>query len=370
MSILNRAFRRLALPLALVTALSATLVNPQMVGAMPAPPDRRSADGLLDVMLSIAAPGATLIDQITGSQAVSNGSDGRLTFLLLGSDSRGSAISRTDTIMVVSLKGKSISMASIPRDTGRIPNPSGGTFAGKVNGLVRSFMLGGMTRDAALARFENVIEYVMGIEIDYRAVIWFDGLTTLVGRVDPIFVSIPREIRDPKQVDDPDREWGVYFPQNTATTYALYDYNNRHNTANRPLCNGLYKSDSSPPVNSAYHCHRALPFVRSRKGPNNDDWIRARRQQHFVFRAIKAITSQAELDSLYATAASQGMGRWITNMPMSLSNARDLYSRLIGSVVSAQVVFKPTTWAKKIPGTSSYELRLPEVRQWANTNMS
>ncbi len=218
MGILRNARARLALPVALAVAASVVSVNPASVGAMAADPSRHTGNGsLLQMMMSIAAPGATLLDYATGAQAVSNGSDGRLTMVLYGSDSRGSAISRTDTIMIVSLKNKSLSIASIPRDTGRIPNPAGGVFSGKVNGLIRSFLMSGMSRDAALARMDGVLENLLKIEIDYYAVMWFGGLTTLVGKVDPIQVSIAREIRDPKQLDDPEREWGVYFPQNTAT---------------------------------------------------------------------------------------------------------------------------------------------------------
>ncbi len=109
--------------------------------------------------------------------------------------------------------------------------------------------------------------------------------------------------------------------------------------------------------------------MRTRKGPGNNDWVRARRQQHFVFRTIKSITSLTEVGNLFNTAKQQGMGKWITNMPLTLSNAQNLYGRLNGSSVSASVVFKPSTWARKIPGTSSYELKLTAVRQWAASNM-
>jgi anionic cell wall polymer biosynthesis LytR-Cps2A-Psr (LCP) family protein len=362
---LSRIGRRLALALALVTALSAALVNPATIAAFAADPNDRPGVSLLRLAMSIVAPGASLLDRITGAQAVSTGSDGRLTFLLLGSDSRGTSIGRTDSIMVVSIKGKAVSMASIPRDTGRIPNPSGGVFSGKVNGLVRSFMLGGMSRDAALARFESVIENLLRIEIDYRAVMWFNGMTTLVGKVDPIVVNIANEIRDPKHVDDPGDERGVYFPK--SSFYRLYDFNQTTN-ADAKRCDGAYKFDTNPPVDEKYWCHRALPFVRSRKGPNNNDWVRAGRQQGFVFAAIRA-TGSSELSGLVNTASSQGSGKWITNFGVTLANAQNLYDRFQGATLSHRVVFKPTTYATRISGTSAYELKLSAVRAWTSAYM-
>ena len=354
--------KRLALPLALLTALSASVINPATIAAGVADPGRKSPHALLNIAMSIVAPGAALLDRVTGVDAVSPGSDGRLTFLFMGSDARNSAIGRLDTVMVVSLKGDQISMASIPRDTARIPNPAGGVFGGKVNGLVRSWVSGGMSRDAALARFETVMENLLRIQIDYRAVVWFNGLTTLVGRVDPITVNIPNEIRDPKQVDDYPDEWGVYFPR--ATSYNLYDYNPSGDTR----CDGAYKFDQNPPVDSTFWCHRALPFVRSRKGPNNNDWVRAKRQQGFIFAAIRA-TSSADLGDLVSTASNQGTGKWLTNMPITVANANDLFSRLRGSSLAHQVVFKPNAYATRISGTSGWELKLSAVRAWTAAYM-
>ena len=85
--------------------------------------------------------------------------------------------------MVVSIKGGSISAASIPRDTARIPNPAGGTFKGRVNAILKKFVKAGYTRDQALDKFEVVIENLLNIEIDYHALVWFGGFTTLVGKI-------------------------------------------------------------------------------------------------------------------------------------------------------------------------------------------
>ncbi len=97
-------------------------------------------------------------------------------------------------------------------------------MSGKVNGIVRQYLNAGYSPQAAMNEFEKDVENVLGITIDYNAVVWFGGLTTLVGKVDPIYVNSP-EIRDGKLIDDhaQGQPQGVYFP--SASSYPLYDYN-------------------------------------------------------------------------------------------------------------------------------------------------
>jgi anionic cell wall polymer biosynthesis LytR-Cps2A-Psr (LCP) family protein len=269
--------------------------------------------------------------------------------------------------MIASIdENKVISTASIPRDTARIPNPAGGVFKGKVNGLVKSFIKSGMTRDAALARFEMVIESLLQIEIDYRVVLWFGGMTTLTAEIDPIMVDIPKEIRDSKLIDDHavGARQGVYFPM--ATNYELWATNEAFN--GRTYCNGEWRFDP-PPIEAANKCHRALPFTRSRKGKGNNDWVRTSRQQNFLFRAIQA-TADTELESLVNVALSQGNGKWVTNIPITLGSANYLYNRFSGATHGWRVVFKPTLYATHITGTSAYQLKLPAVRNWASLHLT
>ncbi len=320
----------------------------------------------LKLGMDVATPFRPLIDALDGNQAIDRGTDGRLTFLFMGSDSRGTSVSRTDTIMVMSLKGNTITAASIPRDTGRIPVPAsmgGGMFSGRVNGILKILRGRTTSLDAALNDFERVIENLLRIQIDYHAIVWFDGFTTLVSKVDPVTLNIGKEIIDQKQVDDPDvAARGIYFPK--ATNYAVSAFN----PSGRPLCNGNYKRDLPPPVAATYWCHRALPFVRSRKGPGNNDWVRSRRQQDFIFATIKAV-AQYELSGLVSTAQSEGMGKWWTNYPITPTSAMDLYRALQGASLGSHVVFKPSNFASKIPGGTAYELKLVAVRAWTATYM-
>src|SRR6188472_2486591 len=133
------------------------------------------------LLTALAASIAQPISVLAGPPGLDEGNDGRLTVLLLASDSRGTGISRTDSMMIASIDdNKVISTASIPRDTARIPLPGslgGGTYVGKINGMVKSFIKSGNTQAVALNKFELVIENLLQIEIDYRVVLWFGGLT-------------------------------------------------------------------------------------------------------------------------------------------------------------------------------------------------
>src|SRR6188508_410340 len=88
----------------------------------------------------VAPPPPPTDPPLTPPSTISSGADGRLTFLLLGMDARDDTVTRTDTVMVMSLKGDEISAASIPRDTKRMPIPGGGgAFYPKVNSILRVF---------------------------------------------------------------------------------------------------------------------------------------------------------------------------------------------------------------------------------------
>jgi hypothetical protein len=360
----RRGFRATALCFGLTAmfAISSAMGSPAAIAASRANGDGGGALTWLRLAAGFAAPLQPIIDALDGSPAINTGSDGRLTFLLLGSDARGAAVSRTDTMLIMSVKGTTINAASLPRDTGRVPKPEGGTFSGKANGILRQRINEANGNvEQGLDKFEKDLEWLFGIEIDYHALIWFSGFTTLVDKIDPVMVNSGREILDKKHIDDPDGPHGVYFPKWNG--YALYAWN-PSSYSGAPYCNGAWQNDTNPPIDSGYWCHRALPFVRSRKGPYNDDWVRARRQQDFIGAAIKAVSS-TELSSLESTAEGEGMGKWLTNYPITPSSAVDLYNALHNATLVNQVVFKPSTYAARIAGTSAYQLHLDACRAWA-----
>jgi anionic cell wall polymer biosynthesis LytR-Cps2A-Psr (LCP) family protein len=349
----------LVLTMATFVGLSAALGQASSVAAKSPITPRTIAQ----IAMKLGAPVAPFLGALDGANAYTTGTDGRLTMMLLGVDSRGSSLSRTDSIMIVSLKGKSISAASIPRDTSRIPNRfSGGYFPGKVNTILRQLQGAGGGVEDSLSKFELVMEDTLDIEIDYRVVMWFTGFTTLVSEIDPVTVNIEREIADPKHIDDPSGPAGVYFPKWTG--YALYG----NNTGSNPRCNGAWRSDPRP-IDAQNWCHRALPYVRSRKGAGNNDFVRSKRQQYFIAATIKAV-SQSEVSGLASTGQNQGMGKWLTNFPVSTSSALDLYNALNGASLDHAVVFKPKTYSGRVAGTSQYAINLAAVRQWTAQYMS
>jgi len=353
-------FRRRMSSCFIALLLTATVATGGATSATASPVMSPRGPDWLRTGMSLALPFRNVIEAIEGSAALDKGSDGRLTFLLLASDSRFSSVSRTDTMMVISVKGNTVTAASIPRDTALLPRPAsmgGGVFPGKANTVLRQ-LLSGSSLEGALSKFEFVIEDLLRIEIDYWALIWFNGFTTLIDKVDPITVNINREIRDGKLGEDPDGQPGVYFPERNG--YAIYAWDPLPN----PYCNGAWKDDTSPPIDAKYWCHRALPFMRSRKGPGNSDWVRARRQQEFVMSTIKSV-AQSELSALVSTGQSEGLGKWLTNYPITATSALDLYNALDGSSMGKHVVFKPTKFATRIPGSSGYELKVSEIRAWA-----
>jgi anionic cell wall polymer biosynthesis LytR-Cps2A-Psr (LCP) family protein len=324
-----------------------------------------------DVLADLAQPVLPIARGLDGTASIDYGSDGRLTFLLLGLDSRTTSVTRTDTVMVMSLEGSTISAASIPRDTKRMPNPfQGGTY-GKVNSILRNlYLANGRNLSTALSKFEIVIENTLGIQIDYHAVVWFNGFTTLVDQVDggteQIKVDISNPIYDARHHDKigSDSNYGVYFPK--ATDYALFAWNPSSQTGS-PYCDGQFKKYNDPSTRPNTWCKRALPFVRTRHG--SSDYVRGLHQQRFIDATIDAVEFN-ELNGLVSTAVGTGNGKWWTNFPITMENAVELYNALQGATLGHSVVFKPVTYARKIPNQNGIELKLDVVRQWCDNWLS
>jgi len=332
---------------AIVIASSAALGDPDSVRAQP---PFGSTDAWFRLGAQLSAPALPYLRALgSTSTSISYGSDGRLTILLLGSDTRAGGIGRTDTIMIMSLKGNQISAASIPRDSARIPKPGGGYYKGRVNTLARQM---------GLPAFADLIGRVLQIQIDYYALVSFGGFDRLVDVVDPITVNNPRTIKDSRFWDDPTKKSGVYFP--ALSSYTLNAW------PNGPLCNGLYRNYTNPPLSTA--CHRALPYVRTRKA--DSDFARARRQQTFVSAVIRKVTGGSYLSALVSAATGQAVaGTLRTSIPINLTTASEFYNALNGASVTHQVVFQPKTYAAHIPGTTAYQLKLSAVRAWTAAYM-
>jgi len=314
--------------------------------------------GLSSTALDLASPFLSLVNPVVQG-SLNQGSDGRLTILLLGSDTRGGGVGRTDTVMLMSIKNGVVTAASIPRDTARIPNPynPGTTYSPRVNAILKS-LVKQYGQTVGFQRFEYTLEQLLGVQIDYYALVTFDGFERLVDEVDPIVINNGQNIRDTKFQDDPNKLKGVYFPiDSTYTLFAKPD---------GPLCNGLWRTAANP---AQFACDRALPFVRSRKGPGNSDFRRASRQQSFVIAASKAV-STSELSSVVGRANyERTLKHLITNIPITAATATEMYNLLHSAHFGNHVVFSPTTYSTHIPGGTAYQLKIPAVRAWIAANM-
>lgn len=315
------------------------------------------------------------VEALAGQAQVSEGSDGRITVLMVGSDWRPGSTNgeRLDSIMVMSLNPNidQLSAASIPRDTARIPIPptlGGGIYNGKINGMFKWFKkASGGSREIGLEKFRQTVAYVLDIQIDYVAFVRFAGFDALVDEAGGVYSNIPYEIRDTGYIDSPGDPKGAKFLANPSALLK---------GASAPRCIGGWPK---PVTNWAPvpNCTRAIVYVRSRKGSlvgagGNNDYKRSRRQQTFVFEAIKRVRnlSSASREDLRGLANSLGSD-FYTTVPLGLSDGLELYNLLRYAHLpsNGQVVFSPSTYATHIPGTSANRLNLSAVRAWCDQHM-
>lgn len=312
------------------------------------------------------------VETLTGQTAqVSEGSDGRITVLMVGSDHRDGKRNgeRTDTLLVMSINPNNgqISAASIPRDTARVPlAPSlgGGIFSNKINGMLKWFKKqSGGSRAAGMEKLRVEIEYLLATPIDYVAYIRFDGFDALVDEAGGIPTYIPAEIRDPDYIDYPGYPTGAKFLASASSTLGGAEAGRCYGGYPKPVTD--WSNSNVPP------CYRALVYVRSRHGtvgglPNND-FKRSSRQQAFIFDALKHVResyTRAQNVRELATAIDRN---FYTTIPIeTASDGLVLYNLVQDAYMpsSARVVFAPSTYATKV--NLHYELKLSAVRAWCD----
>ena len=179
---------------------------------------------------------------------------GRVTILLTGLDQfAGRQESLYDSIMVVSLDTdtKQVAMVSVPRDSAYFPLYFGGTVSKttRINSVVSYVQRGWIkSPDDPMTTFVKEVGYLVGIPIDYYAVMDLAGFMKMIDTVGGIDIENPSLIQD-----------------------TVYDW-----------------LDGSPPgftLDAGWHHlngREALAYVRSRHGTNNSDWKRASRQQQVL----------------------------------------------------------------------------------------
>jgi anionic cell wall polymer biosynthesis LytR-Cps2A-Psr (LCP) family protein len=332
------------LALALVMAGSGSLAGP--VAANVREPD-------LMPWLSLAAK---LAGPLFPS-SIDTGSDSRLTVLLVGSDWRPRLVrtgERTDTMIFMTIRNGVISAVSLPRDVGIVPIAPGVVFRNKINGLFKYFKKTYGSREAALEHMRRAFEYTFQIQIDYVVYARFTGLERLVGEVGGVPVTVAKTILDPRITDDryPGTQRGAKFVASASTLELGGD---------APPC---YTVGSPINWDATPNCTRALEYVRSRHGRGNNDWVRAKRQQSFIFAAIQRVLERGNGPSLESlrVAALSNSADFYTTLPTGPADALAMFALLEGATMPNQAVLKPKLYAFNVPGTTKQELKIDAVR--------
>jgi polyisoprenyl-teichoic acid--peptidoglycan teichoic acid transferase len=237
-----------------------------------------------------------------------------VTFLLLGSDTRGGTSFRTDTILIgiVRPRDGQVSLISIPRDLW-VNIPTVGMQ--RINTAYQFGQFSYPSGGAGLLK--DTILYNLGLKIDHTAMIDFDGFRKVVDTFGGIDVPI----------SCPYTDWRLLDPS--------YDPENENNWFLYTAGPGVLHMDGD----------LALWYARSRKKSN--DFDRGRRQQE----VIRAIYKQAlrtdsiaripqlytDLSSLFTTDLGLADILKLAPMALHLSNADIRSYYIAGNLVTSWI---------------------------------
>lgn len=219
-------------------------------------------------------PGQTLGP--TASALPTPAPDGRVTILFTGTSS-GDSANLYDSIMVVSYdpKANSIQMVSVPRDSASFPFYFGGVDSpsAKINALP-TYVSDGQIKspDAPYRTLIKEVSYLVGIPINYYAVMYIDGFVEMINKVGGI------DIVNPSLIDDPSYDWLDGSPY------------------------GFYLSSGSHHLNG----REALAYVRSRHGAGDSDWKRSSRQQQVLVALLRKMAQPREILALPSLISTLG----------------------------------------------------------------
>ena len=192
---------------------------------------------------------------------------GRINVLLIGADSGlGYAHALTDTLILVTVdpQGRTVDMLSLPRDIAEFPLFSGGKFKGKINALsTYANAHPSQFPDGGLGTLTREVGYLLGAPVHYYAYLdlaGFKGVVDAIGGVDII---------NKKQISDS----GYGFPDGKI-------------------------GFSLPPGPHHLDSRLALAYARSRNGPGDNDFTRARRQQELLIAIKVGLTKPTNLAHL------------------------------------------------------------------------
>jgi LCP family protein required for cell wall assembly len=196
--------------------------------------------------------------------------DSRVTILLTGVDSDPKRTETLyDSIMVVSYdpKTNSVQMISVPRDSASFPLYFGGQVkvTTRINALPTYVRNGWVASpDAPYITLVKEISYLVGIPINYYAVMDLAGFVRMIDMVGGI------DVNNPAQITDPGYDWLDETPR------------------------GFYLARGPQHLSG----RDALAYVRSRHGTSNNDWKRASRQQEVMVALLRKMSDPVKILSL------------------------------------------------------------------------
>ena len=235
----------------------------------------------VELVSDIVAPYGSLIASFAPSTAISKGTDNRLTIMLVGSDYRARLAGtgeRTDAIMLLTIdNAKHISAVSLPRDVGNVPISPSEIFKPKINGLFKHYKQIYGTREAALEHMRTRLPvHVRHPDRLRRA--------TSASRASIASSTRSAASRSRSHTTSTTRRSSTTAPRLQHGAKFLTSAGTLMLGTSAPLC---YTVGNPINWNATPTCSRALLYVRSRHGPGNNDWRRAKRQQSFVMSAIR-----------------------------------------------------------------------------------
>ena len=254
-------------------------------------------------------------------------SSGRVTILLTGIDwMTGRSHALMDSILVVSLdvKTRKVAIVSVPRDTANYEFYWGGN-AGintKINNFYNLVASGKIQApDPALTALTKEVGWLVGVKIDYYAIVDLHGFRVMVDLIGGVCVTNPRAINDPST--------GTFIPAG-------------------------YQCMDGPTT---------LKYVRSREGAGDSDYSRSRRQQDVLVALEQKLATPEGLAHLPGLLGLAGTSIQ-TNFPLKtvksyVSTAQKLTSKDISKcVLGPPYNFHPATSTTKGTWTSRLKMSL------------
>jgi len=229
-------------------------------------------------------PGSSASSGPTTSPLPTPVAGGRVTILFTGTSS-GESSNLYDTIMVVSYDPKtdSVQMVSVPRDSASFPFYFGGVDSAstKINSIPQYVRNGWIkSPDSPYMTLVKEVSYLVGIPINYYAVMELGGFVKMIDMVGGI------DVNNPKVISDPTYDWLDGSPYGFYLSVGPHHLDGRH----------------------------ALAYVRSRHTIGDYDWGRASRQQEVLVDLLHKMSQPSQLLNLPKLISTLGSSV-TTNFP-------------------------------------------------------